>query len=53
MKRLLRYFREQRQRKEYTQLRLEAIEAKKRGDRVRYLVLSARADNMLDKVIFS
>lgn len=40
-------------RKEYTQLRLDAIEAQRSGDVIRYLALNARADRMLDQVIYS
>jgi hypothetical protein len=53
LKRIEKIFQQNKLRKEYTQLRLEAIEAKKLGDMKKYLVLDARADRMLDQVIYS
>jgi hypothetical protein len=53
LKRIERVFQQNKLRKEYTKLRLEAIEAKKMGDIKRHMVLDARADRMLDQVIYS
>lgn len=40
-------------RKEYRKLRLEALDALRSGDIKRSVALDARADKMLDKVIYS
>ena len=39
-------------RKEYTQLRLDAMEAEKIGDIKKSIVLNAKADKMMDQVIY-
>ena len=40
-------------RKHYQQLRAEAQEAEKSGDRKRYVALNAIADRMIDRAIYS
>ncbi|MFN3404457.1 MAG: DUF6435 family protein [Cytophagaceae bacterium] len=39
-------------REHYMKLRLDAIEAQKRGDKKTYIVLNAIADRMIDQVIY-
>jgi hypothetical protein len=53
LKKIEKFYQQSRLRKEYTQLRLDAMEAEKTGDIKKYLVLNARADRMLDQVIYS
>lgn len=40
-------------RKHYKQLRVDALEAQRSGDRKRYVALNAIADRMIDRVIYS
>jgi hypothetical protein len=51
IKKIDRFYYQSRLRKEYTQLRIDAIEAEKTGDVKKFLVLNSRADKMLDQVI--
>jgi hypothetical protein len=52
IKKIDRFYYQSRLRKEYTQLRIDAIEAEKTGDVKKFLVLNSRADKMLDQVIY-
>jgi hypothetical protein len=51
IKRIDRFYYQSKLRKEYTQLRMDAMEAEKSGDVKKYLALNSRADQMLDQVI--
>lgn len=51
-KKIERLYSQSKLRKEYTRLRMDAIEAQKSGDIKKSLVLNARADKMLDQVIY-
>lgn len=51
IKKIDRFYYQSKLRKEYTQLRLDAMEAEKTGDVKKFLVLNSRADKMLDQVI--
>lgn len=48
----MKIWQQQKLRKYYTRLRIEALEAKKSGDQKRYLALTAMADRMIDRVIY-
>lgn len=52
-KKILRSGNQHQLRKEYMKLRLDAMEAQKAGDVKRSMVLNARADRMIDQVIYS
>lgn len=50
---LFKYFQQQKLRKYYTKLRLDALEAHKNGDIKRSLALNAMADKLMSDVIYS
>ncbi len=52
LRKINKFYQKSQLRKEYTKLRLEAMEANKLGDIKRSLVLDARADRMIDQVIY-
>jgi len=52
LKRIERLYNQGKMRKEYTQLRLDALEAQKTGDIKKSMVLNAKADRMMDQVIY-
>ncbi len=51
IKKIDKFYYQNRLRKEYTKLRIDAMEAEKTGDVKKFLVLNSRADKMLDQVI--
>lgn len=50
---LIKYYQQNKLRKYYQQLRQEALEAEKTGDIRRYYALNAKADKLVDQVIYS
>jgi hypothetical protein len=52
VKKLEKFYERYKLRKEYRRLRLAAIEAIRKGDIKRSVALDARADRMLDQVIY-
>jgi hypothetical protein len=52
MKSVKNFYEKYKLRKEYRKLRLQALDAIKSGDVKRSVALDARADRMLDKVIY-
>lgn len=52
LKKIERLYNQGKMRKEYTRLRLDAMDAEKTGDIKRSLVLNAKADRMMDQVIY-